>query len=252
MEEIKHGALTLELREGEYTVTGCDKDVTEVIVPVRVEGIPVVEIGENAFDGCGALRRVIFEEPTDDEIIEGAELKEIGEYAFNYCVSLKEIELPFTVWTIRRGAFYGCTALKKVTFSRIASVGAYAFCRCKSLVEVTPISGYISEGAFSMCESLERLPICDGTRVIEEDAFEHCYALKRVIIPKSVERIESLAFRSCRGLKSVSFQRVDGWWSRNRYRENDVKIDVSSPTKNAESLSRMDFDDGVSAWYIKK
>ena len=246
MEGIKYGKLTLTpIQSGEaYSVTECERDALDAVIPAQIDGIPVTEIGEYAFDGCASLRSVSFPEG------EAAALEEIGEYAFNGCVSLDSVRLPECLYTIGRGAFYGCKSLKRAEFSESAYVAAYAFSHCESLTSVTKTK-YASEGAFSFCSALDSLPLSEGAKMIDEDAFEHCVSLKDAVIPASTVRIEALAFRSCTALRSVVFEETDGWFATNCYREGETALDLSDPKRNAELLSRMDFDDGWLAWERK-
>ena len=41
----------------------------------------------------------------------------LPDYVFKNCYELKEVNLPSTLTAIEYGAFYGCTALQKITFS---------------------------------------------------------------------------------------------------------------------------------------
>ncbi len=258
MKEIKYEKLTLLLNGSEtaYSVVSCEKDAVEVTIPKSVDGIPVTDIGESAFEDCISLRSVIFPKypyAEDDvqALIDYDVLKEIGEYAFSGCVSLLSVDIPCTVTSIGRGAFHSCSSLRRARFREGIFVGSYAFYRCKSLTDVTPVTD-INEGTFSFCESLAYFPVAKGTEVISEDAFEHCYALENIVIPASVKRIEQLAFRNCRGLKKVTFEDGEDWYVRLRYTSvEDKKLNLSAPEKNAYWLAWMDFDDGVELWYKK-
>ena len=254
MENIKYEKLTLELEkdsyEEYYKIVSCEKDVVVVNIPKTINGIVVRKIDDYAFEDCILLTNVNFPEYDIEDRVNDIFLKEIGEYAFKGCTSLIEIELPYTLYSIHWGAFCDCTSLVKCTFESGVFVGSYAFYRCRSLVEL----GYLnsaSEGVCSGCESLPYLPLTKSAREISEDAFEHCYALKEIVIPASVKRIEKLAFRSCRNLKSVTFEETNNWYWHNRYQQTDHPLNVSNPTKNAQMLSGMDFDDGVGTIYRK-
>ena len=253
MKEIQYEKLTLRLNKSEtaYTVTDCEQDAVEVTIPKEVDGVPVTGVGANAFKDCENLRSVIFPENDVDDFIEDKTFKEIGDYAFSGCKSLRFVELPDWTWEIGRGAFCDCTALESAKFSDSVYVYSYAFYYCENLKEVTAVR-HVNEGVFSHCKSLENFPVTSETTEIAEDAFEHCYALKEIVIPASVKRIEALAFRSCRGLKRVIFENPDGWYVNFRYMgQKERALDLSDPEKNAEMLSRQDFDDGVIAWYRK-
>ena len=256
MEVIEFEKLTLLLNEAgtEYAIVGCEKDAVEVAIPKRVNGLPVVKIGAQAFEKCEKLRSVVFpdyDEEDIDALCNDEVLKEIGEYAFSGCISLVSVDISYTVTCIWWGAFCDCSSLKRAVFRENIYVGSYAFYRCKSLTDVTPVKD-VYEGAFAFCESLASLPITNKTKEIAEDAFEHCYALENIVIPKSVKRIEPLAFRMCKNLKTVVFEDGEDWYVRFRYMSaEDRKLDLTNPEKNAYNLWRMDFDDGVSLWYKK-
>ncbi|MBO5327689.1 MAG: leucine-rich repeat domain-containing protein [Clostridia bacterium] len=252
MEEIYFGKLTLVTSDYEpgLTISACEEDVVEIDIPAKVNGIPVIKIGDRAFANCRKLQKVNFPEYEPEDYLNDEVLREIGGNSFMDCSSLIKLELPETVTFIGHGAFYYCTALKKITFNPRAYVSACAFAKCTSLKEVTPVS-QVNEGVFSHCESLTSLPITSKVDEIGEDAFEHCDGLTEILIPKQIESIGSLAFRNAMGLKRVIFEEKNGWYWHCRYDGKNRPINVSDPEKNAHSLKWQDFDDGVSGWYRK-
>ncbi len=256
MREVKLDKLTFEIRDdGTARVTECEKDATEVVVPVRVEGAVVTEIKDHAFEYCKKLRKIELPEPDEEVRFDDPDFREIGDNAFMDCTSLEEIYLPYTVSAVYHGAFYGCTALKKVVIGnshRPPYFAPYAFSSCTSLVEI-PCLRHASEGMFSCCESLTFLPITNECKEIDEDCFEHCDSLTEITIPKSVKRIGPLAFRGCKNLRSVTFEDPTGWSTSIVYfpDREPIQLDLSDPEKNARRLSGMDFDDGVRGWFKK-
>ena len=248
---IKYGNLTLDDRdrEGMLWVTACEKDATEVKIPLCIDGQHVVGIGAYAFENCRLLERVLFDEADEDAYVEGELLSVIEEHAFMGCSSLTEIELPSSVFSVGHGAFHSCTALREVKMPSDPYLAPYVFYGCVSLSSVTPTS-YPSEGVFSGCSSLAALPLTDGVEEICEDAFEGCEGLTAAVIGKGVKCIEALAFRGS-SLTSVTFEEPEGWVEFNSYRGEDIPLDLSNPVANAELLSRMDFDDGVVHWKKK-
>ena len=249
MDTIKKiGFLTFELNDSntEYYLTSCAKDANTVTIPLEIEGIAVTKIDNRAFEDCTNLISVTF--PDDVELQLRDESFEIGDYAFHRCTSLETVEVPYGVTSIGTGAFCDCTALKTADLpTNWIYVYSYAFYGCTSLESVTEIK-YINEGVFSHCKALTVFPVKDGTEVISEDAFYHCYGLVDITIPASVTTIEPLAFRSCYNLKQVTFANPEGWRTYNRYTGKTYELDLSDPQRNAEMLSKMDFDDGVGAW----
>ena len=248
--EIRYEELTLKETSGGYIVTACDKDAVSVVIPRRAWNIPIVAIGDRAFEDCTALESVVFSEPDWEEYLPGDELTEIGEYAFSGCAALHGIILPDSVSVVWRGAFYGCEGLKRAVFSQNTYFAPYTFGKCSALIDISPLKT-VSEGMFYDCRSLEAVTLLDGCDSIDEDAFEHCEALRAVYIPSSVQRVEALAFRSCYALQSVTFENPDGWYSSNRYNDRVISIDISDPINNARALGGMDFDDGIIAWFRK-
>lgn len=250
MEElyIKPVTYTLNPLFGTYTVSRCDKDTVNVVIPSDIDGQPVIGIDSEAFDGCAMLSSVQL--PTGEEpIYEYVRFSRIGEYAFNECVSLREIIAPVGLERIGRGAFRGCKMLTRVTFPEGISVGDYAFYGCETLTHVTPVRD-VGEGTFSHCKALEYFPVDPRSEEIGEDAFEHCYALKKVVIPKNVKRIGPLVFRNCHALASVRFEAPEAWYCTSRYMSVGKRdLDLSDPERNARWLRTADFDDGGAGWY---
>jgi len=246
MEKIKFEKLTFD--KDTLTIIDCEKDAVEVFIPAKIENLPIMNIAENAFKNCVDLKKVIFDEIENE--IEFSHFNGIGDYAFSYCSSLTEISIPYYMKWIGRGAFYGCKSLEKVSFSKGSFISSFAFAKCTNLKEVSLVDN-VFEGAFSYCENLAAFPLSNEVDDISEYAFEHCNSLIEITIPKSVKNIEKLAFRSCTNLKKVNFEDVNNWYVQYRYVDEIRKIDVTNPEKNAQWLSRMDFDDGVDRWFKK-
>ncbi len=253
MKTVKYEKLTLTYDENYniFTVTECEKDAENVVIPKSVNGVYISAIDDRAFSGCTKLVSVKF--PFYEESDYGRDdlLTVIGANAFLDCIKLENIILPETVTEIGRGAFYNCKNLKSILFADNVFADAYAFYHCKSLIEV-PNLNVLTEGVFSHCLSLKYAPMADDVDEIQEDAFEHCESLTEVTIPATVTRIESEAFSNCYELKRVYFKQPEGWVWHCVYNDMEYPLDLSNPEKNADALSKMDFDDGVSAWYVKK
>ena len=250
MDSIRYESLVLEADNCDLylTVTKCDSDATEVVIPPYINGMPVIAIAHSAFKGCDKLISVTVSD--NKEVYTGTNDPygfEIEDAAFAECSALKTVILPDCVSSIGHGAFRDCESLEEI-YIPDCYVGPYAFYCCYSLKNVNSID-IISEGVFSHCKSLSVFPVKEGTEEIGEDAFEHCYALTEAVIPASVKRIEPLAFRNCHALKSVVFEEPENWYCSSRYTGADVPIDLYEPERNAEILRNMDFDDGDAGWF---
>ena len=249
MQTERLDGITYTLDDGKYYVTAHDDGIVSAIIRLTLNGVPVVGIAEEAFSHCTTLTTVEFVNHPD-EIDDDFRNFEIGDYAFMGCGGLTSIELPDFTGSVGRGAFHSCTSLVTAVLPYMPCyIAPYAFYQCTSLLELNPLWN-VAEGVCSHCTSLKILPIRSVSE-IDEDAFEHCESLSEILIPKTVKRIGALAFRGCKGLKKVTFESPNGWYFHNRYNDSEYKIDLSDPVKNALSLSRMDFDDGVTAWYKK-
>jgi len=138
--------------EYQYTITNgschieaywyrLDGSVKEVVIPGKIEGYPVVSLGEYAFYECDSIERIVIPDSVTS----------IGNRAFYGCDNLKEINIPDGVTRIGWGTFYDCKNLRQIQMSEnITEIQAFAFCNCISLKELyLPISVVsIASGAF--------------------------------------------------------------------------------------------------------
>lgn len=114
-----------------------DNALDKIIVPAEIEGMPVTEIGEEAFeninvktvrlpDSITKIRASAFEDCRDLESINFPEELEVIEgSAFSNC-ALKEISLPDSIEEIGDSAF-SCCSLKKVNFNSGIEFGEDCF-----------------------------------------------------------------------------------------------------------------------------
>lgn len=116
-------------------------DIVDIYIPATLE------VWDNAFVGCAALKNIVFEYG----------LKSIATGAFIGCKSISEIRLPVTLTAVGDFAFSNCTSLSKLRLpSVLTSIGEYAFSNT-ALESVTLPEGIksIGEHAFSSCKSLD-------------------------------------------------------------------------------------------------
>jgi len=142
-----------------------NNDVIErLVIPKKV-----TIMGVYALYQCYKLKDVIFEE--------GSSLRHIGDAAFYDC-PLIEMNLPASLETLGRSAFYSCKGLKKVTLSpKMTTIEQYTFNACSSLTAVEGMNGIQSIGvyAFGGCSSLETIDV-NQSADIHNDAFYNCNA----------------------------------------------------------------------------
>lgn len=192
-------SLTFKNCQGGVMVSDCNDSASgELVIPSKYNGLKVVKIGDNAFDNCARLTKVV--------IPEG--VTAIGESAFEGCVALANVEFPESLKTIAAYAFFCCDALKKVElYQNVTSIGEYAFYECTNLKSVN---------------------IPDGIAVIEEGTFGECTALSKIYIPDSVVTIEDAAFMSCPNIAEIYYcKSVFAWLS---IAFGDDNTDISGKT----------------------
>lgn len=161
----------------------------------------VVEIGDEAFYGCGSMMKT--------DIFTSVEV--LGDRAFYGCISLSEVVLPETLRSMGESCFESCTMLKRVVVNgTIQGISRYCFYGCSSLTEVVfqdPVarSGKfkgIGVRAFGMCTSLETMDLSEqnALEVMGARTFEGCKNLTTVKLPENLEQIPDYCFEGCENL----------------------------------------------------
>lgn len=99
----------------------------EISKYVKTSTIPFVAIhngiGESLFEGCVALKEVIFPAGCENEF-------RIGKNAFKGCAALQSINLPATCTQLYESAFDGCIAIKTLNMPAVTNIGKNAFNGC--------------------------------------------------------------------------------------------------------------------------
>ena len=216
------------------------ENVTEITIPASV-----IEIGENAFEGCANLISVTFLEPASDE---QAEPLTVGDAAFYNCTGLTSIELPARTKSIGASAFNQSKAanakLAEITLNEgLETIGENAFCNAGALTSITIPSTVTEIGArafylsalqtvtfaenqngvtpltlgnyvFACCSSLKSATLRKGTKNIPAYAFQNDKLLEAVTIPSTVTNDNSnglyavgvSAFDGCGALNNLVFE----------------------------------------------
>lgn len=200
-------------------VRGPDADKVEV--PARINDLPVVEIGVEAFRNCAVLNEVTLPETVrriGDYAFAGCTelrrvtlnegLESIGRQAFEDCSSLGEIELPGSVRTLLPGAFRNCTLLENAELPEgLTEIPDECFRGCALLVDPVLPDGLrrIGYRAFAECMMLHMPDLPDGLEQLGVD----CYlssGVARITIPASVKRLGNGAFNGCEMMGSVQIE----------------------------------------------
>lgn len=153
----------VDLTDGGVRICGFNQRKKNLEIPATLNGRPVTEIEEYAFQ--------------DETIIESVSLpdslKSIGANAFDGCSKLRELTLPDSVEHIGDYAFADCGIEKLKLSNGMQDINMYAFYRN---------------------EKLKKVVIPGSVKVIGDYAFCQCTALEKVCIPISVDKIGTQSF----------------------------------------------------------
>lgn len=203
--EVKDGGILIVALKADYEGA--------VVIPEKIDGYTVTEIGDGAFSWNDTVTSVTI--PSGVKIIgnsafEGCELieeivipdsvKTVGSNAFASCPELKTVKLGKGLDKISNGMFEGCSSLNGVVLpENIKSIGEYAFSCCDSLETLVmyPYISAIGNYAFYDCDSLAKIALPETVTVIGEGTFAECEKLASVSLQNTVTEIQSLAFDGC-------------------------------------------------------
>ena len=139
-----------EIKDGTVTITGSDYFThEEFIIPAKIEGKPVTNIGKKAFQASELTSITIPDSVTSigEHAFRASDLTSmkipdsvtsIGDKAFSTCINLTSITIPHSVTSIGDEAFSQCESLTSITIPHsVPSIGYWAFQNCISLAAVT-------------------------------------------------------------------------------------------------------------------
>lgn len=180
---------------GNNAFNGCFALRNEVTIPAGVE-----TIGNYAFSGCKNARF----NPALPET-----LTTIGDYAFQNCANMYAVTLPAGLQTIGDHAFEASNVQEAVLPAGLKTIGAYAFRHCSNITRVTLPDGLttLGEGAFQQCEALVTADLMNPMEItsIPRYAFDGCLGLRNVYLPFFIEAVGDYAFRGCASLRQIQF-----------------------------------------------
>lgn len=212
--------LVYELNEAGtgYAVTGDDGQSERIIIPETHEGLPVVQIADDAFaysrrpsaityvsipNSVTEIGRNAFYSRQDDlktvQIGRESRLQRIGANAFSGARSLESFYFPASLTDVGDSAFNNCGSLEEII---VASENEVYFSANGHLVERS--SGKLIRGG-----SNPEIP--NGVLIIGEAAFSYGKQTT-LIIPASVVSIESRAV-SGSAVESITFLGTEEQWN---------------------------------------
>ncbi len=195
---VLQAQFTFTTNSGAITITGYTGTSDAVVIPSVVNGLPVTDIGLNAFASNNVTSVTIPDSITN-----------IGTQAFESCSNLTSVIIGTNVETIGMGAFVFCGLLTNVTIpNSVMTIGVGAFDDCASITSVTIPNNVTSvgEGAFQACINITSLTIGNKLTYIGTNAFGACINLTTITFPASLTSIENYAFLGCDKLTSIYFK----------------------------------------------
>jgi hypothetical protein len=199
-EEYTEENLKYKIYADHVTVGRCDeKAIGEIIIPEKIKGIPVTEIGSECFRECKGITSIIIPDSVEA----------IGKRAFLLCFSLNSVNIPQNITVIESGVFNSCTSLKSITIPNSVT--------------------QIESTAFMGCESFISVVIPDSVKSIGVEAFLSCTHLSNITIPESVTSIELKAFANCPQLTIYGQKDSCAEKYANEYNHRFVDLSVAVP-----------------------
>lgn len=181
----------------EITITGLQKGVatTSIVIPETIDGMPVVEIGPEAFSFTSIM-----------DIKIGKNIREIREKAFYMCEKLSSVTWNCKCDVIPTNCFLGCSDLMQFDFLGIKKVDRAAFSESGLKEVCLPENIEVVSGwAFYRCEKLSSVIWNCKCNVIPIYCFVRCSNLTQFDF-SNIKRIEARAFRGS-GLTSVTLNK---------------------------------------------
>ncbi len=159
---------------------------------------------------------------------------EYGDY--NNKSRIESVQLPSTIQSIGKGAFYGVNTLRSINIPNgVGAIENYAFAYCSSLPEVTLPDSVASFGGavFKGCSHLQSAVLPAGLTSIPSSTFSGCSQLTDVTIPVGVTSINDFAFSGC-GITSIVLP--DGLQTINSYAFQGSNLETLIIPENVESI----------------
>ncbi|MBQ9070206.1 MAG: leucine-rich repeat protein [Clostridia bacterium] len=171
-----------------------------------------IEIGKNAFAGCGAIKTVTFEGGRNSDLV-------IGEGAFKENTGLTSVkfadsdvsDVDLGAVTIGASAFEGCTAIGELYFSttsNIEQIEANAFNGCSRIpsLKIPATTKYIGDRAFSGCNGIQSVTFADGGVDIAfgDFVFSGCAQLTSISLPATVTVFDGSVFEGCNNITTIT------------------------------------------------
>ena len=144
-----------------------------VVIPQKIDGLPVTVIGSSAFIESDITSLMMPDSVTN-----------IYTYAIAGCEKLTEVRLSENLQAVGECSFSGCTSLTQVDLSM-------------------PTLTHIYNEAFEGCTSLQQVIFGDNIEFIGAEAFQECTSLQAAILPQNLKEVGDYAFALCADMQKI-------------------------------------------------
>ena len=221
--EVTDGSLGLEYTLSDdytyYIVSGIGTCTdTALVIPSTYKGLPVQEIGDEAFKGNNFIT----------SLITGGNVTNIGKYAFDACYVLETLILSDSLVSIEEYAFQNCYAINDLIIGKGLKdfpLTSFYYCNGMSNIEVDEENPYYSsiDGncydkaetkliRYAVGKTNTHFDLPSTVVTIGEQSFYGNECLVSITISGSVKTVGMLAFATCTNITDVYYcGSADDW-----------------------------------------
>ncbi len=170
----------------------------DVVIPKKIEDLPVLTIGNYAFSKSDIKSVVIADS-----------VRYVGMGSFWLSKNLETVRFGKNVTTIERDAFYGCAALKEIILPEgLEYVGVAAFVGCSSAEKLYIPSSLkkTSMNSFGGMHKLKDVTIANGVEELMMATFYYNVELEEISFPASIRKFSDFMFDGSCKLEKVIFE----------------------------------------------
>lgn len=165
-------------------------------IPEYIDGLPVVELGEDVMERNLKLRLKQIQLPNT--------LKRVNSHTFSHCEKLEYINIPDSLTSLAYYCFYGCWSLTNIDLNKVDTLEMGVFADCRKLEEINLENVTdLDQSIFSGCIGLKNVKLADSITELPADMFYNCKSLEKIVIPDSIKAIMQSVFFNCVNLKEI-------------------------------------------------
>ena len=189
-----------------------------VVIPEKIEGLPVVRVMGVRDGKTGLLKKGAFQQSGVKEVVVPKTVKVI--WGFEGCTELTTVLFKEGSELLAIDGFENCTALSSIDLSKtpLKNVSGFEGCAALRQILLPDCVERIGERAFYNCSALEEIDLPESLERIDQDAFAGCTALERITVPAKLNMVNGMStipFRDLDALKEIVLEegreRVDGY-----------------------------------------